>query len=306
MEAVTAPGTICDGVLGKHPATIVIIEDSEQKGLNGYLEIDVLDVGKLAGSDTAHLRISYPWQDGGGSTISLTRSGATTLTGEFNGATTFNKHCTFDIGLMLELVDDEKAAEVTLKRLATQFEAKAALHKAALAKIRVNALAQEGRMLLVKAEYEEALKVLMQAYQLNPRNKDSIHTVMAVYFRSGRYNEAISFLEQAGAKLEQAADRKEINDIIALIYFKKGLKDAKSGTETEAEASLRKAVALNPQSARYLEALVRMRHKAGHFDEAEKLLSQGLDRITDESSRRELMALQEKLRQTEMIIKKLQ
>ena len=378
MEAVTAPSTTCEGVLGKHPATLVIIENSAQTGLNGYFKSDVLDVGKLAGSDPAHLRVSYPWQDSGGNTISLTRSGSTTLTGELNSATIV-KHCTFDIGrLTLELVDDEKVASVTLQRLANQFDAIAMLNQAfsltrngnyeealplfekslgladvvfgqgspklnhfitglancysklgrvkefntlydqrisalsdeflktALARLRINTLGQEGRMLLAQAEYEAALKVLMQAYQLNPRNKDSIHTVMAVYFRSGRYNEAISFLEQAGAKLEQAADRKEINDIIALIYFKKGLKDAKSGTETEAEASLRKAVALNPQSARYLEALVRMRHKAGHFDEAEKLLSQGLDRITDESSRRELMALQEKLRQTEMIIKKLQ
>ena len=69
---------------------------------------------------------------------------------------------------------------------------------------------------------------------------------------------------------------------------------------------MRKAVALDPQSARYLGALARMRHKAGHFDEAEKLLNQGLDQITDQSSRREIMAVQEKLRQTEMIIKKLQ
>ncbi|MGD0584848.1 MAG: tetratricopeptide repeat protein [Oryzomonas sp.] len=172
--------------------------------------------------------------------------------------------------------------------------------------LRVNALAQEGRTLLAQAEYEAALKILMQAYQLDPQNKDSIHTVMAVYVRSGRYNEAVAFLEQAAAKLEQAADRKEINDIIAMVYFKKGLKDDKNGKEAEAEASLRKAVALDPQGAPYLEALARMRHKAGHFDEAEKLLSQGLVHITEESSRREIMAMQEKLRLTEIIIKKLQ
>jgi tetratricopeptide (TPR) repeat protein len=292
--------------LGKHPATIVIIEDSAQKGLNGYFESDVLDVGKLSGSDTAHLRASYPWQEGGAVTISLTRSGATTLTGELNGATTFNKHCTFDNSrLTLDLVNDEKAAAVTLQRLAIQFEAKTTLYQAALAKIRVTALVMEGRMLLAKAEYEAALKILMQAYQLNPQDRDNIHTVMAVYIRSGRYSEAVAFLEQAGAKLEQAADRKEINDIIALIYFKKGVKDAKNGKEEEAETSLRKAVALDPQNAQYLEALARVRHKAGHFDEAEQLLSQGLEQITDDSSRQEIMAVLEKLRQTEMIIKKL-
>jgi tetratricopeptide (TPR) repeat protein len=378
MEAVTAPSTICEGVAGKHPATLVIIEDSAQKGLNGYFESDVLSVGKLAGSDPAHLMIRYPGQDGSENTISLTRSGATTLTGEPIAAAAVN-NCTFDIGrLTLNLVDDEKTASATLKRLANQFEAQATLYQAfsltqngnwegalrlfekslgladavfvqgspklnhyimglancyaklgrakelnalydqristasdehlktALTGLRVNLLAQEGRMLLAQAEYEAALKILLQAYQLNPQNRDSIHTVMAVYVRSGRYDEATAFLEQAAAKLEQPADRKEINNIVALIYFKKGLKNAKNGKEAEAEASLRKAVALDPQSAPYLEALARMRHKAGHFDEAEKLLSQGLEQITDESSRREIMAIQEKLRQTEMIIKKLQ
>jgi tetratricopeptide (TPR) repeat protein len=378
MEAVTAPSTTCEGILGKHPATLVIIEDSAQTGLNGYFESDGLAFGKLAGSDPAHLRVSYPGQDGSGNMISLTRSGATTLTGELNGTFTV-KNRTFDIGrLTLELVDDEKTASVTLQRLAKQFEAKDMLYQAfsltqngnyegalplfekslgladavfrqgspqlnhfimglancysklgrakefntlydhritatsdeflktALTRLRVNALAHEGRMLLAQAEYDEALKILMQAYQLDPQNKDGIHSVMAVYVRSGRYNEAVAFLEKAAAKLEQAADRKELNDIIALIYFKKGLKDAKSDKDTDAEASLRKAVALDPQSTQYLEALARMRHKAGHFDEAEQLLSQGLEQITDESSRREIMVEQEKLRQTEMIIKKLQ
>lgn len=378
MVAVTAPSTTCEGVLGKHPTTLVIIEDRAQKGLNGYLENDMFSVGKLAGSDRAHLTVSYPGQDGSENTISLSRSGATKLKGELIGAIKVNL-CTFDIGLLtLDLVDDEKVAAATLQRLATQFEAQAALYqafsltqngncegalplfekslgladavfgqgspqlnhyimglancyaklgrakefnalfdqristtsdetlKSALSRFRVYSLVQKGRMLLAKAEYEAALKILMQAYQLNPRNMDSIHTVMAVYIRSGRYSEAVAFLEQAGAKLEQAADRKEINDIIALVYFKKGLKDAKNGKEEEAETSLRKAVALDPKNAQYLEALARMRHKAGHFDEAEQLLDQGLEQITDDSSRREIMAVQEKLRQTEMIIKKLQ
>ena len=172
--------------------------------------------------------------------------------------------------------------------------------------LRVKALSQEGRTLLSHGEYEAALKPLMQAYQLDPQNMDSIHFIMAAYFRSGRYGEAIAFLAQAGNKLEQAVDRKEINEVIALLFFKKGLKDAKDGKEEAAEISLRNAVALDPQSVQYLEALARMRHKAGHFDEAERLLSQGLEQVTDEPSRRGLMAAQEKLRLTEMIIKKLQ
>ncbi|KAA0895098.1 tetratricopeptide repeat protein [Oryzomonas rubra] len=377
MEAVTAPSKSCEGVLGKHPATLVINEDGVQDGLNGYLESEGVVVGKVAGPDLAHLGIAYPGQAVRGNTISLTRSGAA-LAGELNGATTVN-HCTFDLGrLALDRVDDEGSAKAAHQRLANLFAAQATLYqafsltqngsceealplfekslgladsvfgqgspqlthfirglsncyaklgrtkefnalydqrigtisdeslKAGLTKLRISALMQDGRILLAQAEYEAALKVLMQAYQLNPQNKDSIHTVMAVYIRSSRYSEAVAFLEQAAGKLEEAADRKEINDIIALVYFKKAMKDAQNGKEGESEASLRKSVALDPGSSQYLVALARMRHKAGHFDEAQKMLSQGLERITDEQSRQEILAMQEKLRQTEMIIKKLQ
>ncbi len=87
MEAETAPSTTFEGVLGKHPTTLVIIEDRAQKGLNGYFESDMFAVGKLAGSDPAHLRVSYPWQDGSENTLSLSCSGATKLKGELIGAT---------------------------------------------------------------------------------------------------------------------------------------------------------------------------------------------------------------------------
>lgn len=379
LDAVTAPSKACEGVLGKHPATLVIIENTAQTGVSGYLESEGVAVGKLSGSDLAHLEISYPGVNGSGTTIFLTRSG-TTLTGEMNGnGTTAVNHCTLDLGrLLLYPVMDEKAAPATLKRLAKQFEAQTTLYQAfsltrngsceealplfekslgladsvfgpgspqlahyigglancyaklgritefnalyeqrigaisdeslktVLTGLHVNQLIQEGRKLLAQADYEAALKILMQAYQLNPRNKDSIHLVMAVYVHSGRYSEAVAFLEQAAAKLEVTADRKEIDDIIALVYFRKALKDVKNDKETEAESSLRKAVALAPGSVQYLVVLARMRHKAGHFEEAEEMLSQGLERITDEPSRLEIMAVQEKLRRTEMIIKKLQ
>jgi len=377
MEAMTAPSKVCEGVLGVHPATLVIVEDNAQAGLSGYLESTGIVVGRISGSDLGHLQISYPGEEGNGATISLTRSG-TTLAGELNGATTVN-HCTFDLGrLMFNPVKDGKAAPASLQRLANQFEAQATLYEAfwltqnvgceealplfekslgladsvfgqgspqlthyirglancyaklgrtkefnilydqrinitsddslktALVRLRINELTHEGRTLLARAEYEAALKVLMQAYLLDPRNKDSIHTVMAVHIRSGHYSDAVAFLEQAAAKIDGAADRKEINDITALVYFKKAQKDAQNNKDAEAEASLRKAVALDPEGAQYLVALARLRHKAGHFEEAEKLLGQGLERITDEPSRQEIMAAQEKLRQTEMIIKKLQ
>jgi len=377
MEAVTAPSKVCEGVLGNHSANLIIVEDTAQPGLGGYLESEGIAVGKFSGSDLAHLKISYPGEDGDATTLTLTRSG-TTLSGVLNGTTTVN-HCTFDFGrLTLNYIKDEKGASGALQRLTNLFEAQATLYhafllaqndlceeavpffekslkladsvfapgspqlthyirglancygklgrtrefnalydqrittitdeslKAVLARLRVNELVQEGRTLLAREEYEAALKVLMRAYQLNPQSKDSIHAVMAVYIRSGRYGEAISFLEQAAARLEAKEDRREVNEIIALVYFKEALKDTKDGKGTEAEAALRKAVDLAPDNSQYLVALARMRHKDGHFDEAQKMLSQGLERITDEPSRQEILTMREKLRQTEMIIKKLQ
>lgn len=73
----------------------------------------------------------------------------------------------------------------------------------------------------------------------------------------------------------------------------------------EADADLKKADALDPYSAQYLVARARLRHKRGSLAEAEKLLQQGLDRFQYEASRQEITAAREKMRTTELILKKL-
>jgi tetratricopeptide (TPR) repeat protein len=170
---------------------------------------------------------------------------------------------------------------------------------------RIDSLIREGRSQLAHEEFDSALKSFKEAYELDPQNHKTIHSVMAVHVRKGNYTEAVGFLEQAATRLEQEADRDEIFHIIALIYFKKALKADKNGKGAEAEVSLRKAVSLDPQSAQYLIALARARHKAGSFDEAEKLLAQGLEQSKDEMSRREIMSAREKLRLNEAILRKI-
>jgi tetratricopeptide (TPR) repeat protein len=170
---------------------------------------------------------------------------------------------------------------------------------------RINSLLREGRTLLAHEEFDAALKSLMEAYELDPQNHKAIHSVMAVHVRQGNYTEAVGFLEQAATRLEQESDREEILHIIALIYFKKALKADKSGIVAEAEASLHKAVSLNPESVQYLVALARVRHKAGSFGDAEKLLNQGLEHFKDEFSRQEIKAAREKMRLNEAILRKI-
>ena len=55
----------------------------------------------------------------------------------------------------------------------------------------------------------------------------------------------------------------------------------------------------------YLIVQARWRHKAGNYAEAEVILKKALDRFKDELSRAELNAAREKLRLTEMMLKKI-
>lgn len=172
-------------------------------------------------------------------------------------------------------------------------------------KERIGSLLRQGRTSLVHMEYDAALESFMEAHRLDPQDKNAIHSVMAVHIRKGNYAEAVSFLEKAASGLDSAADRKEVFEIIALVYFKRAQKDDKAGKAAEAEVSLRKAVNLDPDSPQYLIALARMRHRAGNFREAEQMLIQGFERLTDEPSRREIASAMEKMRLNEQILRKI-
>jgi predicted Zn-dependent protease len=123
--------------------------------------------------------------------------------------------------------------------------------------------------------------------------------------RAGRYDSAITFLEEAMKPLVSELDKKDIRGAITVVLLQKAKKADKDGRGAEAETSLKKAVALEPGNVQYLIALARLRHKAGSLAEAEELLRQGLKRFEDEPSRQEILAARDKMRQTEAILKKI-
>lgn len=170
---------------------------------------------------------------------------------------------------------------------------------------RVHTLLNSGRSALGREEYDPALKSFEQAYKLQPRDKEVIAAVMSVYVRSGRYADAVSFLERAETSLVNEPDRKDLRGAAALVLFKKAQKDDKDGNGPEAEKSLKRAMELDPGNVYYLIALARLRHKAGNFADAETLLDQGMKQYTDAESLNALRAARDRMQQTEKILKKI-
>ena len=140
---------------------------------------------------------------------------------------------------------------------------------------------------------------------INPKNRDAIGAIMSVYVRSGQHDEAIVFLEQTEKRLENEPDRNDVRGAIALIQFQKAKKDDQAGRYAEAQATLLKAIRLDPGTVQYPIVLARWRHKSGSYHEADSILKKALERFKDGASRAELTAAREKLRITEMMLKKL-
>ena len=170
---------------------------------------------------------------------------------------------------------------------------------------RVQTLMNAGRAALVREEYPTALAHFEQASRLQPRNREVVAAVMSVHVRSGRYTEAVTFLEHTESLMELEADRRDIRAAMAMVLFKKAQADDKNERAAEAESALKRAMVLDPAAVQYLIALARLRHKSGHLDEAESLLEEGLARFSDERSQQELMAARDRLRQTELFLGKI-
>lgn len=170
---------------------------------------------------------------------------------------------------------------------------------------RVHSLLNAGRAALGREEYDAALVNFEQANKLQPQNREAIAAVLSVYVRNGRYAEAVSFLGRSELMLENEADRKDMRAAAAMVLFKKAQKDDENGHGPEAEIALKRAMELDPGSVYYLVALARLRHKAGHLDDAEILLAEGLERFTDTQSRDAIITARDKMRQTEMFLKKI-
>jgi len=154
-----------------------------------------------------------------------------------------------------------------------------------------------------RGEYDAALNRLLPAYNLNKQNLELIGAIVTTYVRSDRLDDAARFLEKAESVMARDSDRKEIAGAFAMVSFLKARKAEKDGRISEAEDNLRDSVSRNPEFAAPWVALARQRHKAGNFEEARKLLLDGLKSIKDEQARNEITAALEKMQQIETIMK---
>jgi thioredoxin-like negative regulator of GroEL len=170
---------------------------------------------------------------------------------------------------------------------------------------RVNSLLMSGRAALGREEFDSALKDFQQAARLQPRSRDAVAAALSVYLRSGRFSEALSFLEGIATALESVDERRGIHSAMSVVLLKKAQKNDREDKLPEAEADLKQALVLDPASVHALVALARLRHKSGSLDEAEALLDQGLAQFTDEKARDEISAARNRIRVTEMFLKKI-
>lgn len=162
-----------------------------------------------------------------------------------------------------------------------------------------------GRSAMGREEYSSALEHFRKALAINGKNRETIAAIMSAYARSGQHDEAIAFLEQTENRLGSEPDRRDVRGAIALMQFQKARKDDREGKFAEAEASLLKAISLDPDTAQYPIALARWRHKSGYYGEADSILKKALERFKNEPARSEISAAREKLRLTEMILNKI-
>ncbi|MDO9068502.1 MAG: tetratricopeptide repeat protein [Deltaproteobacteria bacterium] len=170
---------------------------------------------------------------------------------------------------------------------------------------RIRSLLQVGKSAMGREDYPAALEQFREAYKLDGKNKDSIAAIMSALVRSGRHDEAITFLQETENSLDNEPDRRDVRGALALVHYQKAKRDEKSGRSSEAEASIRKAIQLDPDTFQYLITLSRWRHKSGNYIEADSILKKALERFKDEAIRSEIAAAREKLRQTEMILTKI-
>lgn len=162
-----------------------------------------------------------------------------------------------------------------------------------------------GRSAMKLEEYQSALSHFRKAYDLNYKNREAIAAIMSAYVRSGQHDEAIAFLEDAEKRLEGESSQRDVRGAIALVQFQKAKQDDKSGKPAEAEAALLKAIRLDPEMLQYRILLARWRHKSGNYNEADNILKKALEQFKDAADRSEITEAREKMRQTEIILKKL-
>jgi tetratricopeptide (TPR) repeat protein len=170
---------------------------------------------------------------------------------------------------------------------------------------RARDLMNAGRTALGRDDSDTALKNFVQANSLQPQNRESIAAIMSIYVRTGRYNDAINFLERSESQLENESDRRDIRGAAAMVLLRIAQLDDKDGKTVDAETALKRSLELDPGSVQSVIALARLRHKAGNLADAETILEQALKRFKDVRSQNEIIAARDRMRLAELFLKKI-
>lgn len=169
----------------------------------------------------------------------------------------------------------------------------------------IMSLLKVGREAMAREDYQTALYNFRQALKLDYKNKDVISATMSALVRSGKHDEAITFLEETEQKLDSEPDRRDVREAIALVSYQKGKKEYKIGRILDAERYLRQAIKLDSGTAQYVITYARWLHKAGKYGEADGMLKRAAEAVTDAGQRQELSEARERLRQTEWMMSRL-
>ena len=177
--------------------------------------------------------------------------------------------------------------------------------RAILSSYRIRFLLLSGKDSLLREEYGAAVEDFMNAYRLQPQNREAVAAVMMVHLRTEDYDKAIAFLEAVEKSAETEVMRQDVKNALAQVYALRARKRDRSGETALAESDLKRAAVLEPRAVSYVIDLARLRHKSVSLAEAEKVLKKGLVRFTQESDRQQIFAARDRLRQIESMLVKL-
>ncbi len=135
---------------------------------------------------------------------------------------------------------------------------------------------QRGVVLQAKADFDGAIAALGRAAELNPGDPYTAVRLARMLRVAGRYDEAREVVEQARTR----------SDRVAAVHYALGQILLRVGTATEAEASFRRALELDPGYREARHDLGRLQARMGRDEEArrELVLARHIKRVQEERS----------------------
>jgi GlpG protein len=126
-------------------------------------------------------------------------------------------------------------------------------------------------LLLVRERYEEAVPLLLEAVEVQPKLVEAWHNLGIAYVRLDRYDEAVECVRRE-LELPRGGGEQTRRRLIELT-MQAGRHDAQAGRWADAAARFREAAGLTPHRAAAWAALGAALVEAGQFGEAERALA---------------------------------